>query len=80
MFFISCVLLGITDPELDILDTFEDVEYEKHTVDVSLSNTEENFQAYTYVWENKNDPNLYGNWDFEVTLFSALPVFTPFCL
>ncbi|KAF6167323.1 hypothetical protein GIB67_043184 [Kingdonia uniflora] len=59
------VLLGITDPELYILDTFEDVEYEKHTVDVSLSNTQENFQAYTYVWENKNDPNLYGNWDFE---------------
>lgn len=22
--------------------------------------------AYAYVWENKNDANLYGDWDFEV--------------
>ncbi|KAH8503969.1 hypothetical protein H0E87_011565 [Populus deltoides] len=30
------VLHGITDPELYILDEFEDVEYERVTVDVSL--------------------------------------------
>ncbi|KAF5936408.1 hypothetical protein HYC85_027537 [Camellia sinensis] len=30
------VLLGITLPELDILDTFEDVEYNRCTVEVSL--------------------------------------------
>ena len=30
------VLLGVTDPELNILDTFEDVEYERRTVEVSL--------------------------------------------
>lgn len=30
------VLLGITDPELHILDEFEDVEYERSTVEVSL--------------------------------------------
>lgn len=30
------VLLGVTDPELNILDTFEDVEYERCTVEVSL--------------------------------------------
>jgi len=30
------VLSGITDPELNILDAFEDVEYERRTVDVSL--------------------------------------------
>ena len=30
------VLFGITNPELDILDTFEDVEYERRTVEVSL--------------------------------------------
>ncbi|KAI7998891.1 hypothetical protein LOK49_LG10G00894 [Camellia lanceoleosa] len=30
------VLLGITLPELDMLDTFEDVEYNKCTVEVSL--------------------------------------------
>lgn len=31
------VLSGITIPELDILDKFEDVEYERKTVDVSLT-------------------------------------------
>lgn len=30
------VLLDITVPELNILDMFEDVEYERTTVDVSL--------------------------------------------
>lgn len=30
------VLSGITVPELDVLDAFEDVEYERRTVDVSL--------------------------------------------
>lgn len=30
------VLLGITDPELGVLDTFEDVEYERKAVEVSL--------------------------------------------
>ncbi|URE23415.1 AIG2-like family [Musa troglodytarum] len=30
------VLLGITDQELDILDSFEDVEYERRAVEVSL--------------------------------------------
>lgn len=30
------LLLGITDPELHILDGFEDVEYERSTVEVSL--------------------------------------------
>eukprot|EP00268_Persea_americana_P031201 TRINITY_DN3030_c0_g2_i11.p1 TRINITY_DN3030_c0_g2~~TRINITY_DN3030_c0_g2_i11.p1 ORF type:complete len:117 (+),score=11.59 TRINITY_DN3030_c0_g2_i11:102-452(+) len=30
------VLLGITDPELGVLDTFEDVEYERTAVEVSL--------------------------------------------
>lgn len=29
--------MGITDPELYILDTFEDVEYERCTVEVSLT-------------------------------------------
>ncbi|KAK7825768.1 aig2-like protein d [Quercus suber] len=76
------VLFGITNPELDILDTFEDVEYERRTVEVSLMALETSFplvpnlpdmkkdsseklQAHTYVWSDKNDPNLYGGWDFE---------------
>eukprot|EP00262_Sarcandra_glabra_P005050 TRINITY_DN16307_c0_g1_i1.p1 TRINITY_DN16307_c0_g1~~TRINITY_DN16307_c0_g1_i1.p1 ORF type:complete len:170 (-),score=24.57 TRINITY_DN16307_c0_g1_i1:181-690(-) len=59
------VLLGITDLELDILDTFEDVEYERKTVEISLIDSSEKLQSHTYVWGNKNDPNLYGDWEFE---------------
>lgn len=39
------VLLGITDPELEILDTFEDVEYERTPVDVRLT---VNNNVYTF--------------------------------
>ncbi|CAL9133837.1 unnamed protein product [Musa textilis] len=35
------VLLGITDQELDILDSFEDVEYERRAVEVSLVDNSE---------------------------------------
>ncbi|KAG6408219.1 hypothetical protein SASPL_131223 [Salvia splendens] len=59
------VLLGITPPELHILDEFEDFEYERETVDVIVKDGMEKLIAYTYVWENKTDPNLYGTWDFE---------------
>uniref|UniRef100_A0A2P2PQC1 Putative gamma-glutamylcyclotransferase n=1 Tax=Rhizophora mucronata TaxID=61149 RepID=A0A2P2PQC1_RHIMU len=59
------VLFGITDPELDVLDTFEDVEYERRTVDVSLTDGSEKVQAHAYIWANQDDPNLYGVWDFE---------------
>ncbi|KAK9097579.1 hypothetical protein Sjap_023076 [Stephania japonica] len=59
------VLLGITDPELEILDTFEDVEYERCIVDVTLIDRYEKLDAYAYVWVDKNDPNLYGDWHFE---------------
>ncbi|KAH7524242.1 hypothetical protein FEM48_Zijuj06G0098500 [Ziziphus jujuba var. spinosa] len=59
------VLMGITDPELYVLDTFEDVEYERSTVEVSLTDNSKNVLAHAYIWSNKNDPNLYGEWDFE---------------
>ncbi|XP_065850574.1 AIG2-like protein D [Euphorbia lathyris] len=59
------VLFGITDSELDILDTFEDVEYQRTTVDVSLTDGSQKLQTYTYVWVDKNDPSLFGEWDFE---------------
>ncbi|KAF9615685.1 hypothetical protein IFM89_026067 [Coptis chinensis] len=86
------VLFGITDPELDLLDAFEDVEYERNTVDAflickfieaeavigrsdfcnkmyrmlgGLQDTCERVQTYTYVWKEKNDPHLYGDWDIE---------------
>ncbi|XP_073010286.1 AIG2-like protein D [Typha latifolia] len=59
------VITGITDLELDILDTFEDVEYIRRTVEISLPDKSEKLFADTYVWGNKDDPNLYGDWDFE---------------
>ncbi|KAF7116218.1 hypothetical protein RHSIM_RhsimUnG0033300 [Rhododendron simsii] len=62
---VTQVLSGITDPELDVLDTFEDVEYERRTIEVSLMDSSQKLTAYTYVWANINDPNLYGDWHFE---------------
>ncbi|KAI3828555.1 hypothetical protein L1987_02656 [Smallanthus sonchifolius] len=69
------VLLGITAPELDILDKFEDFEYERRLVDVSLLDSSEILQAYTYVWANSDDPDLYGEWDFEAWKESKLKDF-----
>ncbi|CAL9170075.1 AIG2-like protein D [Musa acuminata AAA Group] len=59
------VLLGISDQELDKLDSFEDVEYERRTVEISLLEKSEKLLANAYVWSDENDPNLYGEWDFE---------------
>ncbi|KFK29712.1 hypothetical protein AALP_AA7G169200 [Arabis alpina] len=59
------VLKGITDDELKLLDEFEDVEYDRHTVEVVLKDTSEKLQVETYVWKNKDDLDLYGEWDFE---------------
>ncbi|CAN6464550.1 unnamed protein product [Victoria cruziana] len=57
------VLFGITDLELGILDEFEDVDYERNVVQVSLLESSEILQAYAYVWGNKSDPDLYGDWN-----------------
>ncbi|XP_020212628.1 AIG2-like protein D [Cajanus cajan] len=59
------VLLGISGLELNILDDFEDVEYTRTHLQVSLIDKAENLQVYAYVWSNPNDPNLYAEWDFE---------------
>ncbi|KAI3812498.1 hypothetical protein L1987_17208 [Smallanthus sonchifolius] len=59
------VLIGLSARELDILDMYEDEEYDKRVVDVSLLDASEVLQAYTYVWGNSTDPDLYGEWDFE---------------
>ncbi|XP_019242305.1 PREDICTED: AIG2-like protein D isoform X1 [Nicotiana attenuata] len=68
------VLLDITVPELNILDIFEDIEYERTTVDVSLMDSSKTLQAETYVWVDKKDPNLFGEWDFEVNVRSYISV------
>ncbi|KAK9052760.1 hypothetical protein SSX86_029390 [Deinandra increscens subsp. villosa] len=59
------VLIGLSATELDILDMYEDDEYDKRIVDVSLLDASEVLQAYAYVWANSTDPDLYGEWDFE---------------
>nr|XP_043638869.1 AIG2-like protein D [Erigeron canadensis] len=62
---IGRVLIGLSAKELDILDEYEAEEYDKKLVDVYLLDTSEVLQAYTYVWGNSVDPDLYGEWDFE---------------
>uniref|UniRef100_A0A0D3F0J6 Putative gamma-glutamylcyclotransferase n=1 Tax=Oryza barthii TaxID=65489 RepID=A0A0D3F0J6_9ORYZ len=59
------VFKGITDRELNVLDIFEDEEYVKRTVEISLTDTSEKLLAYAYIWGNQDDPDLYGEWDFE---------------
>uniref|UniRef100_A0A0D9WTU5 Putative gamma-glutamylcyclotransferase n=1 Tax=Leersia perrieri TaxID=77586 RepID=A0A0D9WTU5_9ORYZ len=59
------VIMGITDAELRILDEFEDVEYVRRRVEISLTDTSETMFADTYVWADAEDPNLYGEWNFE---------------
>ncbi|KAF5936409.1 hypothetical protein HYC85_027538 [Camellia sinensis] len=59
------VLSGITPLELHIFDIFEDVEYKRCTVEVSLMDGSQKLQAHAYVWANSGDPNLYGDWIFE---------------
>ncbi|KAJ8758821.1 hypothetical protein K2173_000542 [Erythroxylum novogranatense] len=59
------VFFGITNSELDILDVFEDEEYKRRPVDVSLRDSSDEVQVFAYVWSDKDDPNLYGEWDFE---------------
>ncbi|XP_028113138.1 AIG2-like protein D isoform X6 [Camellia sinensis] len=68
---IGRVLSGITPLELHIFDIFEDVEYKRCTVEVSLmhggflQDGSQKLQAHAYVWANSGDPNLYGDWIFE---------------
>ncbi|XP_010552864.1 PREDICTED: protein AIG2 A [Tarenaya hassleriana] len=59
------VLLGLTDDELKNLDMIEGSLYERKTVEVVLTGSSEKLQVETYVWADKEDPNLYGEWDFE---------------
>ncbi|KAG6591643.1 AIG2-like protein D, partial [Cucurbita argyrosperma subsp. sororia] len=59
------ILSGITDSEMDTLDAYENVEYKRSTVEVSLMDSFEKLLVYAYVWCNEKDPELYGEWDFE---------------
>ncbi|KAL6603534.1 hypothetical protein ACP70R_043895 [Stipagrostis hirtigluma subsp. patula] len=59
------VIMGVTDEELNVLDAFEDVEYVRRRVEISLTDSSETMLADTYVWSDAEDPDLYGEWDFE---------------
>ncbi|KAM3213261.1 hypothetical protein ACQJBY_065952 [Aegilops geniculata] len=70
------VIMGISDAELIVLDAFEDFEYVRRRVQISLTmmllkeslalqDTSETMHADTYVWSDAEDPDLYGEWDFE---------------
>ncbi|KAL6873643.1 hypothetical protein ACP4OV_013725 [Aristida adscensionis] len=59
------VIMGVTDEELTVLDAFEDVEYVRRRVEISLTDSSETMLADTYVWSDAEDPDLYGEWDFE---------------
>ncbi|KAJ4792285.1 hypothetical protein LUZ62_043531 [Rhynchospora pubera] len=59
------VLKGLTDAELEMLDTFEDERYIRKSVEISLVDKSEKLLAEAYVWSNVDDPDLYGEWDFE---------------
>lgn len=52
-----------------------------------MQDTADKLQVQTYVWTNKNDPNLYGDWDFEVNssssssyVSSIIKFCYPFCI
>ncbi|CAN7101938.1 unnamed protein product [Brassica rapa subsp. narinosa] len=59
------ILTGLTDAQLENLDMIEGDEYVRKTVEVVLTETSEKMQVETFVWANKDDPHLYGEWDFE---------------
>uniref|UniRef100_A0ACD5ZCH8 Uncharacterized protein n=1 Tax=Avena sativa TaxID=4498 RepID=A0ACD5ZCH8_AVESA len=59
------VIMGISDAELVVLDAFEDYEYVRRRVQISLADTAETMLADTYIWSDAKDPDLYGEWDFE---------------
>ncbi|KAK3143094.1 hypothetical protein QOZ80_4BG0358280 [Eleusine coracana subsp. coracana] len=62
------VFRGITTKELSVLDRLKvgHGEFERKAVEISIPGMLERSLAYTYIWFKKNDPELFGVWDFEV--------------
>ncbi|KAJ0254027.1 hypothetical protein HA466_0116090 [Hirschfeldia incana] len=69
------ILTGLTDAQLENLDMIEGDEYVRKTVEVVLTDTSVKMQVETFVWANKDDPNMYGEWDFEVHFMNTILVF-----
>ncbi|KAF8087534.1 hypothetical protein N665_0581s0022 [Sinapis alba] len=59
------LLMGLTDEELENVDAVEGNDYERVTVDVVREDNSEKMTVYTYIWINKDDPGIGGEWDFE---------------
>ncbi|CAH2079906.1 unnamed protein product [Thlaspi arvense] len=59
------LLMGITDEELENLDAVEGNEYERVTVGVVREDNEEKMAVKTYIWINRDDPDIDGEWSFE---------------
>ncbi|KAG2307616.1 hypothetical protein Bca4012_083387 [Brassica carinata] len=59
------LLMGLTDEELENVDAVEGNEYERVTVGVVREDNSEKMTVKTYIWLNKDDPDIGGEWDFE---------------
>lgn len=59
------VITGVSDAELNKFDVIEGNEYERITVEVVRMDNSEKMKVETYVWVNKDDPSMYGEWDYE---------------
>ncbi|XP_010425686.1 PREDICTED: protein AIG2 A [Camelina sativa] len=59
------ILTGLTDAHLENLGMIEGDDYVTKTVEVVLTDTCEKMDVKTCVWANKDDPDMYGEWDFE---------------
>lgn len=73
------VLMDLDQREKEILDRFEDVEYEQRQVEVELL-TEKNEKLQVFVYVYPKDENLYGTWDFKVFEETQLEAFCEMCL
>lgn len=38
--------------------------------DVMIQDNSEKMKVETFVWVNKDDPTMYGEWDYEVSYFA----------
>ncbi|KAJ6915456.1 sugar phosphate/phosphate translocator [Populus alba x Populus x berolinensis] len=67
------VLHGITDPELYILDEFEDVEYERVTVDVFLMVNRKGKGRYSGKYQSIEEAHLQKPYEKEVAASKTVP-------
>eukprot|EP00850_Spirogloea_muscicola_P000697 SM000002S05777 [mRNA] locus=s2:2234228:2234970:+ [translate_table: standard] len=83
------VLLDISPKEQAILDEFEDVEYIRQAVGVTLLGDQTQvmlqgeqppvMQAQIYVWAKQGDERLHGTWDYEAWRRDHLHEYVKMC-